>query len=291
VRVAKLRGSPFRSGYHDLCLRTGGLVVYPRLTAAEHRTDTMSEPIGSDIVELDAMLGGGIDRSTSTLLMGPAGVGKSALATQFAVAANRRGEPASVFLFEERIGTWRHRCLQLGMGVDTHTQSGLLKVHQVDPAELAPDEFSYLVRSDVEKGGARVVIIDSIRGYLNAMLDARYLSLQLHELLAFLGERQVASVLTMAQAGLIGANMSSPVDISYLADTVVLLRYYEAVGRVKKALSVLKKRAGAHEDFIRELSFGANGIRVGQPLINMHGVLSGVPRPFSSVREQGDRDD
>jgi circadian clock protein KaiC len=289
VRVVKLRGSPFRSGYHDLCLRTGGLVVYPRLTAAEHRTDALSQPIGSDIAELDAMLGGGIDRSTSTLLMGPAGVGKSGLATQFALAANRRGESASVFLFEERVGTWRHRCRLLGMDVETHMQTGLLKVHQVDPAELAPDEFSHLVRADVE-AGTRVVVIDSIRGYLNAMLDERYLSLQLHELLAFLGERQVASVLTMAQSGLIGTNMVSPVDVSYLADTVVLLRYYESAGSVKKALSVLKKRAGAHEDFIRELSFGAGGIKVGQPLINMHGVLSGVPRPFTGPKDLVDKD-
>jgi circadian clock protein KaiC len=290
VRVVKLRGSPFRSGYHDLCLRTGGLVVYPRLTAAEHRTDALTQPIGSDIAELDAMLGGGIDRSTSTLLMGPAGVGKSGLATQFALAANRRGESASVFLFEERVGTWRHRCRQLGMDVETHMQTGLLKVHQVDPAELAPDEFSHLVRADVE-AGARVVVIDSIRGYLNAMLDERYLSLQLHELLAFLGERQVASVLTVAQSGLIGTNMVSPVDVSYLADTVVLLRYYESAGSVKKALSVLKKRAGAHEDFIRELGFGPGGIKVGQPLINMHGVLSGVPRPFTGPKDLVHTDD
>jgi circadian clock protein KaiC len=155
---------------------------------------------------------------------------------------------------------------------------GLLKVHQVDPAELAPDEFTHLVREDIEGGGARLVVIDSITGYFNAMVDARHLSLQLHELLGFLSERQVASVVTMAQSGLIGTNMVSPVDISYLADTILLLRYYESAGRVRKAMSVLKKRAGAHEDSIRELSFGSDGIRVGPPLNNMHGVLSGVPR-------------
>lgn len=282
LRIVKLRGSPFRSGFHDFCLRTGGLVVFPRLTAAEHRTDLMLEPIGSGIGALDAMVGGGIDRATCTLLMGPAGIGKSSLATQFALAANRRGEPASVFLFEERIGTWRHRCHMLGMDVDVQVKKGLLKVHQVDPAELAPDEFSHLVRADIEEGGARLVIIDSITGYFNAMVDARHLSLQLHELLGFLSERQVASVVTMAQAGLIGANMVSPVDISYLADTVVLLRYFESKGRVKKAISVLKKRAGAHEDSIRELSFGSDGISVGPPLSDMHGVLTGVPRPFAA---------
>lgn len=282
LRVVKLRGSPFRSGFHDFSLRQGGLVVFPRLTAAEHRTDLALQPIGSDLDALDAMLGGGIDRATCTLLMGPAGIGKSSLATQFGLAANQRGEAASVFLFEERIGTWRHRCQQLGMDVDTQMAKGLLKVHQVDPAELAPDEFSHLVRTDIEVGGARLVIIDSMTGYYNAMVDARHLSLQLHELLGFLSERQVASVVTMAQAGLIGMNMVSPVDISYLADTVVLLRYYESAGRVKKALSVLKKRAGAHEDTIRELSFGADGIRVGPPLHNMHGVLTGVPRPLAT---------
>jgi circadian clock protein KaiC len=290
VRVIKLRGSPFRSGYHDFTLRTGGLEVFPRLTAAEHRTALMSQPIGSDIAELDVMLGGGIDRATCTLLVGPAGIGKSGLATQFAAAANRRGEPASIFLFEERIGTWRHRCQQLGMNVDVGIESGLLKVHQVDPAELAPDEFSHLVRSDVEAGGSRVIVIDSITGYFNAMLDARHLSLQLHELLGYLSERQVASVLTMAQAGWLGSSMSSPVDISYLADTVIMLRYYESLGRVKKALSVLKKRAGSHEDAIRELTFGEDGLRVGPTLDRMEGILSGVPRAFAGPHELGGKD-
>lgn len=289
VRVVKLRGSPFRSGFHDFCLRTGGLVVFPRLTAAEHRSDLTLQPISSEIEGLDAMLGGGIDRATCTLMMGPAGIGKSTLATQFALAATRRGEPASVFLFEERVGTWRHRCQLLGMDVEAAMKKGLLKVHQIDPAELAPDEFSHLVRADTEAGGARVIVIDSITGYYNAMVDARHLSLQLHELLGFLSERQVASVLTMAQAGLIGS-MVSPVDISYLADTVVLLRYYESAGRVKKALSVLKKRAGAHEDSIRELTFGSSGVVVGPPLTNMHGVLSGLPRPFATAPELGEKD-
>jgi circadian clock protein KaiC len=285
LRVVKLRGSPFRSGYHDFRLRKGGLVVYPRLTAAEHRTTLTLQPIGSDVPELDAMLGGGIDRATCTLLMGPAGIGKSSLATQFALAANRRGEAASIFLFEERIGTWRHRCRHLGMDVETAMDNGLLKVHQVDPAELAPDEFTHLVRADIEAGGARLVVIDSITGYLNAMVDGKHLSLQLHELLGFLSERQVASIVTMAQSGLIGSNMVSPVDISYLADTIVLLRYYESAGRVRKAMSVLKKRAGGHEDSIRELGLGSAGVNVGPPLSGMHGVLSGVPRIFNQGQD------
>jgi circadian clock protein KaiC len=277
VRVVKLRGSSFRSGHHDFVLRTGGLEVYPRLVASEHRSTLQAEPVASGVPALDAMLGGGIDRATCTLLMGPAGCGKSAVSTQFALAAARRGEAASLFLFEERIGTWLKRGEQLGMPLQEEMDAGRLKIHQIDPAELAPDEFSHLVRRSVEQDGATVIVIDSMTGYFNAMPDAAFLSLQMHELLAYLSEHRVASVITMTQSGLIGHGMSSPVDISYLADTILLFRYFESRGRVKKALSVIKKRAGAHEDAIRELSFGAGGIQVGDPLRNLHGVLSGTP--------------
>jgi circadian clock protein KaiC len=285
LRVVKLRGSPFRSGYHDFVLRTGGLEAFPRLIALEHRTELMAESISSDVAELDAMLGGGIDRATSTLLIGPAGAGKSAVSTQLAVAAAKRGEVAGVFLFEERIGTWLRRGELLGMPLQALMDSGKLRVVQIDPAELAPDEFTHLVRSSVEQGGARTLVIDSITGYFNAMPDARHLSLQMHELLAYLSERQVASVMTMAQAGMIGMNMTSPVDLSYLSDTVLLFRYYESMGRVRKAISVLKKRAGRHEDSIRDLSFGPQGIVVGKPLERLHGVLSGLPRPLALVQD------
>jgi circadian clock protein KaiC len=281
LRVVKLRGSPFRSGHHDFVLRTGGLEVFPRLVASEHRTELLAEPIGSDVPELDAMLGGGIDRATCTLLMGPAGCGKSAVATQFALAAALRGENATLFLFEERIGTWLKRGEQLGMPLRRELEANRLRVHQIDPAELVPDEFSHLVRRTVDEEAARVVVIDSMTGYFNAMPDAGFLSLQMHELLGYLSERRVASVLTMTQSGLIGTRMTSPVDISYLADTILFFRYYESAGRVKKAVSVIKKRAGAHEDAIRELGFGATGIRVGAPLEHLHGVLSGVPRSRS----------
>ncbi len=281
LRVVKLRGSSFRSGYHDFAVRTGGLEVFPRLIASEHRSELMAEPISSDVPALDAMLGGGIDRATCTLLTGPAGTGKSVLATQFAVAAATRGESASLFLFEERIGTWLKRGEQLGMPLKRELEGKRLRVHQVDPAELAPDEFSHLVRRAVEDDGSSVIVIDSITGYFNAMPDARFLSLQMHELLSYLSEQRVASVITMAQAGLVGANMSSPVDLSYLSDTILFFRYFETAGRMKKALSVIKKRAGAHEDSIRELSFGASGIRVSPPIENLHGVLSGSPRPYS----------
>jgi len=287
VRVVKLRGSGFRSGYHDFVLRKGGIHVFPRLIASEHRTELLAQPIGSNILRLDAMLGGGIDRATCTLMIGPAGTGKSVVGTQFAVASAMRGEPASVFLFEERIGTWLRRGEQLGLPLRKLLDSRKLFVHQIDPAELAPDEFSSLVRSAVERDGAQVIVIDSLTGYFNAMPDARHLSLQMHELLAYLSEKQVASVVTMAQAGLIGTTMSSPVDVSYLADTILMFRYFESAGRVKKALSVLKKRAGAHEDSIRELNLSNGVLEVGEPLHNMHGVLSGLPRP-ALIQEPGD---
>lgn len=291
LRVVKLRGSPFRSGHHDFVLETGGLRVFPRLIAAEHRTELRAEPIDSGVPNLDAMLGGGIDRATATLLVGPAGTGKSALGTQFALAATRRGEHAAIFLFEERIGTWLRRGEQLGMPLKQEMEAGRLRVYQVDPAQLAPDELTHLVRSAVEGHGAKVVVVDSITGYFNAMPEAHFLSLQMHELLSYLSERGVASVLTMTQAGLIGANMASPIDISYLADTILLFRYFETAGRVRKAISVLKRRAGSHQDSIRELSFDGGAITVGAALERMTGVLSGLPGPTTWGRDLEARDD
>jgi circadian clock protein KaiC len=277
VRVSKLRGSPFRSGHHDFVVRSGGLVVYPRLVAHEHRTEILAERLPSGIAELDAMLGGGVDRSTATLLLGPTGSGKSAISAQLATSAAKRGEHAAMFLFEERIGTLLRRAQLLGMEIDTHVESGKLTLQQIDPAELAPDEFTHLVRDAVERDGARVIVIDSLNGYYTAMPEGRFLTLQMHELLAYLSERGVATILTMAQSGFLGAHMSSPVDVSYLADTILMFRYYEAEGRVRKALSVVKKRSGAHEDTIRELSMGAGGIHIGPALANMRGVLTGTP--------------
>lgn len=276
LRVSKLRGSKFRSGHHDFIVRTGGLVVFPRLVALEHRTDLVAEAMPSGVPELDAVLGGGLDRATATLLVGPAGAGKSAVAAQFAHAAATRGEQTSMFLFEERMGTMRRRARLLGMDLDEHIASGKIAVHQIDPAELAPDEFSHLVRDAVEKAGARIVVIDSINGYYTAMPEGRFLTLQMHELLSYLAEQGVATLLTMAQSGLVGA-MTSPVDISYLADTILMFRYFEDRGRVRKALSVLKKRSGAHEDTIRELTIGSGGVRLGGPLSDMRGVLTGTP--------------
>ena len=276
VRIVKLRGSPFRSGFHDYVVQSGGLAVFPRLIALEHRTEVLSEPVASGVAALDALLGGGIDRSTATLLVGPAGAGKSAIASQFASAAAERGEHVTFFLFEERIGTMRRRAQLLGIPIDRHIDEGTVRLHQIDPAELAPDEFTHLVREAVEVHKSRLVVIDSINGYINAMPEARYLSLQMHELLAYLSERGVASLLTLTQSGLMGANMAAPVDMSYLADTIVMLRYFEAGGRIRKAISVVKKRSGPHDDSIHELTL-EGGVKVGAALSNMSGVLTGVP--------------
>lgn len=278
LRIRKLRGSAFRSGYHDFSVKTGGLVVFPRLIAAEHRTELLTEPLPSGLPALDSLLKGGVDRSTATLLMGPAGTGKSALATHFACAAAQRGEVASMFLFEERIGTLLRRAQHLGMPLEKAIADGRVRLHQIDPAELAPDEFTDLVRQAVMMHASRVIIIDSINGYFTAMPEARYLTLQMHELLAYLAERGVASILTMAQSGAVSGAISSPVDLSYLADTIMLLRYFEFEGRLRKAISVLKKRSGAHEETIRAFELGSGGIHIGSPLTQMQGVLTGAPR-------------
>ena len=276
LRVSKLRGSAFRSGYHDFVLRRGGLDVFPRLIALEHRSELLAERLPSGVAELDLVLGGGIDRSTATLLIGPAGVGKSATATQFAYAAATRGEHVSMFLFEERVGTLRRRAQLLGMSLDAHMASGMIRAHQIDPAELAPDEFSHLVRNAVEQGGARIVVIDSINGYYSSMPEGRFLALQMHELLSYLAERGVATLLTMAQSGLIGT-MRTPVDMSYLADTILMFRYFEDRGRMRKALSVVKKRSGPHHDTIRALVLGKGGVHLGEALTDLRGILSGTP--------------
>jgi len=276
LRVSKLRGSAFRSGHHDYVIVRGGIHVFPRLVAAEHRTEAKSDPIASGIPGLDRLVGGGLDRATATLLMGPAGSGKSAIATQFACAAAARGEHAALFLFEERMGTLRTRARNLGMPLEEHLRSGRITIKQTDPAELAPDELTSLVRESVEKENTRVVVIDSLNGFYNALPQAHHLPLLMHELLAYLSECGVASLLTVAQSGLAGP-MSTKIDVSYLSDTIVLLRYFEDAGRLRKAISVVKKRSGRHEDTIRELVLAPEGISVGKTLSAYRGVLSGVP--------------
>jgi circadian clock protein KaiC len=277
ARVVKFRGSVFRGGYHDFTIVQGGLNVFPRLVASEHREDFARSPVTSGVKTLDALLGGGPHRGTSTLLIGPAGSGKSTVAVQYAVAAAERGEKAVIFAFDESSGTLEARAKGLGIRVPEMLAGGLLTLRQIDPAEMSPGEFAFRVQQAVDQDMARVVVIDSLNGYMNAMPEERYLTAQLHELLTYLGRRGVTTIMVVAQHGMIGANMQSPVDTSYLADSVVLFRYFEHGGKLKKAISVIKKRSGAHEESIRELVFDANGIHLSAPLENFHGILTGVP--------------
>jgi circadian clock protein KaiC len=276
LSVQKIRGVKFREGNHDLLIRKGGLVVFPRLVAADHAGDFKRESFSSGIKGLDQMLGGGLDRGTSTMLMGPPGTGKSTLATTFVVAAAQQGERVLFFVFDETLGTLTSRTAQLGMDLAPHLKSGVVCIEQVDPSEISPGELASKIRHAVTQGGVRWVIIDSINGYLNAMPEDRYLTLQLHELLAFLNQQGVVTIMVLAQQGLVGT-MRSAVDLTYLADTVVLFRYFEAQGNMRQALSIIKKRSGKHERTIREIRTGKAGVEVGQPLTNMQGVLTGVP--------------
>jgi circadian clock protein KaiC len=277
VRVVKFRGSVFRGGYHDFTIIRGGLCVYPRLVASEHEEKFERTPVASGVQALDSLLGGGPHRGTSTLLIGPAGSGKSTIAVQYAVSAAQRGEKAVIFAFDESAATLETRSRGLGIQLESVLASGRLTVRQVDPAEMSPGEFAFRVQQAVDEEQARVVVIDSLNGYMNAMPEERFLTAQLHELLTYLGRRGVTTIMVVAQHGMLGVNMRSPVDTSYLADSVVLFRYYEYGGKVKKAISVIKKRSGAHEESIRELIFDAKGIRLSQPLENFRGILTGVP--------------
>ena len=275
--VDKLRGVSFREGYHDYQIKTGGIVVYPRLVAAEHPEAFSREPVSSNIAELDALLGGGLERGTSTLFLGAAGTGKSSLASQYAVAAATRGEKAVLFTFEETVGTWMARARAFGLAVEPHLRSGMLQLVHVDPAELSPGELSSSIREAVEQRQVQMVVIDSLNGYLQSVPEESFLVLHLHELLTYLSQKGVTTIMNMAQHGLLGPAMVAPVDISYLADSVLLLRYFEAAGQVRQAISAVKKRSGTHERTIREFQLDHHGIRVGAPLKDFHGVLTGVP--------------
>ena len=276
LRVLKLRGVKFRGGFHDFSIRTGGLVVFPRLVASEHHTAFERVPLPSGLAALDTLLGGGLDRGTSTLIAGPAGTGKSILASQFAVAAARRGERAVIFAFEEAVRTLVARSDALGMGMSELLRDGRLTVQQIDPAEMGAGEFTFTAKEAVAQGRCKVVVIDSINGLLNAMPQERYLTPQLHELLSFFGQQGVTTLMVMAQGGMFG-QMTAPVDVSYLADSVMLLRHFEAFGHIRKALSVVKKRSGPHESTIRELTLDGGGIHIGAPLASFTGILTGVP--------------
>jgi circadian clock protein KaiC len=276
MQILKFRGSDYVSGFHDFVVRKGGFTVFPRLAAGTHTEAIERRYIESGVADLDALLGGGIERGTSTLLVGPPGSGKSSIALQFTIAAAARGDHGAVFAFEETRAATRVRTRGLGLTFNEGLGAGQIMVRQIDPAEISPGEFAHMVRESVEKNGAGVVVIDSLNGYLNAMPADRFLTAQLHELLAYLSNRGVATFIVVAQNGMLGS-MQSPVDASYLADSIVMLRFFEHAGQVKKAISVLKKRTGSHEESIRELSFDGHGIHLSAPLLQLRGVLTGVP--------------
>jgi circadian clock protein KaiC len=277
LQILKFRGSDFASGFHDFVIEAGGIEVFPRLVASDHLADFERSVIASGVESLDTLLGGGIERGTSTLLIGPPGCGKSTIAFQYAAAATARGNHAAAFIFDETKGALLARSKGLGIHFTEGEGPGELLIRQVDPAEISPGEFAHIVRESVEHQNARVVIIDSLNGYLNAMPHTGYLTSQLHELLSYLNNKGIATFLVVAQNGLMGNNMVSPIDASYLADTVVVLRYFEHTGMVKKAISVLKKRTGAHEESIREMWFEDDGIHLSSPLLGLRGILTGVP--------------
>jgi len=276
LRVTKYRGQSFRGGYHDMVIRHGGVEVFPRLVALEHRTTFSRMPMSSDVPALDALLGGGIDQGSSALILGPAGTGKSLFAVQMAVAAIGRGEKAALFLFDEEIGLLIDRMKGMGIYLDTLQAEGSLIIEQIDAAEISPGEFTKRVRDRMEKSGVKVVVIDSLNGYSASMPEENSLILHIHELLQFVNRQGATTLLTVAQHGLVG-DMKTPVDVTYLADTVILLRYFEALGQVRRAVSVIKKRTGPHEDTIREYRIGKKGLSVGKALDTFQGVLRGVP--------------
>ena len=290
LRALKYRGQAYRGGYHDFAIRTGGVVVFPRLVAGEHKTSFERDRVESGIPEIDDLLGGGIERGSSTLVLGPAGTGKSTFVMQYLVAAVRRGERAAAFIFDEELGLLFTRMKQMGIDLEAMRDGGGLHIEQLDAAELSPGEFAHRVRARVDSAGAKTVVIDSVNGYQASMPDEQSLILHMHELLQYLNRQGANTFLTVAQHGLVG-DMKSPVDVTYLADTVMLLRYFEAAGKVRRAVSVIKKRTGSHEDTIREYRISNKGLALGKPLSEFQGVLRGVPtlvgRPLIATEGTG----
>jgi len=279
LRVVKMRGKQYRGGYHDYVIRKGGLEVFPRLIASEHRYPSQRDKMSSGVPGIDALLNGGLERGTSTLLVGAPGTGKSTIAAQFARTAAHAGLRASLFVFDESAETLLGRMRGLGLDLQSSVDSGAIQIQQIDPAEMSPGEFAQQLRKAVEQHGSNLIVIDSLNGYLNSMPEEHYLTIQLHELLTYLGHKGAATILIGAHQGLIGAQMQAPVDASYLADTVILLRYFESRGEVRQAISVVKQRGGPHERTIREITLGQAGVHVGEPLRQFRGVLTGVPVP------------
>ncbi|MEZ0170337.1 ATPase domain-containing protein [Microvirga sp. TS319] len=276
LRVIKYRGQSFRGGFHDFIIAEGGVQVFPRLISSEHKTGFARDVLTSGIGELDALLGGGVEQGSSTLVMGPAGSGKSLLTVQFAVAAALRGEKAALFIFDEELGLLIDRTKLTGIDLNALCASGNLFIEQVDAAELSPGEFTNRVRTRIDRYGVKTVVIDGLNGYQSAMPEEQFLTLHIHELLQYLNRQGTSTFLTVAQHGLVG-DMKSPVDVTYLADTVILLRYFEAFGQIRRAISIIKKRFGTHENTIREIRIDSRGLSVGEPLTGFQGVLRGTP--------------
>jgi len=277
LEVKKLRGSQFREGLHDYTIKRGGVEVYPRLVASEHLFGFQPTQLKSGITALDTLMGGGLDSGTSTLLLGPAGCGKSTIAVRYAMSEVERGGCAALFAFDETVATLVIRAKGLGLDIRQHVDSGKLILRQVNAAELSPGQLVHEIRQLVENQGLKLLIIDSLNGFLNAMPGEHFLAMQMHELLAYLSQKGVATLMTVAQHGFVGTNIDTPVDVSYLADTVLLFRYFEAAGEVRQALSVIKKRSGEHERTIRELVLKNGTITVGKVLKDFEGVLTGAP--------------
>jgi circadian clock protein KaiC len=277
IEITKMRGTPYREGFHDYTIVTGGVLVFPRLVAAESRNRTPPEVVSSGIPELDALTGGGLDRGTSTLLIGPAGCGKTSIAVQWAAAAAERGEPSVIFSFEEAPTTLITRAAGLGIDVRRHIAENKVMIQRIDPAELTPGELVSAVQHQVEQGQARLVVFDSLNGYLQSMPGEKFLAVHLHELLAYLGNRSVLTIMVLAQAGSMTPALQSAVDVSYLADNILLLRYFESQGEIRQAISIIKRRSGNHEHTIRELRLSPGHIHIGSPLTEFQGVLTGTP--------------
>jgi circadian clock protein KaiC len=276
LHVAKMRQVAFRGGYHDFEIERGGLRVFPRLVASEHELIEVGPPTTTGSPKLDALLGGGLVPGTATLLTGPAGVGKTTASVQCVVAAMQRGEKASYFLFDERAPTLLARSEALGLDLRPYLASGQLEMRAIDPAEMSPGEFAASVQCSVESHGASIVVIDSLNAYLQAMPNEQFLVLQMHEMLSYLGQKGVVSLLILGLHGVMG-DIRSDVDLSYLSDSVVQLRYFEALGEVRQAISVIKTRTARHERTIREFQIGSNGLQLGEPLDQFQGILTGVP--------------
>lgn len=276
LQIQKLRGIDFTAGYHDFAIAKGGLQVFPRMIAARHHIEFEAEAIGSCVKELDDLMMGGPLRGTSTLITGPAGCGKTLVALSYLAAACERGENCTIYEFDERVATLLSRAESMGMPLKRYIADGQLVIEQIDPAEISPGEFSWRVRNEIENRNSRLIVVDSLNGYLAAMPQEQQLILQMHEMLSYLSQLGVVTFLINPQTGLVGT-MTTSLNISYVADTVILIRFFESQGRLRRAISVLKNRGGAHEDTIRELKIDDHGLRIGEPLADFSGVLTGTP--------------